>query len=320
MIEIVFNPHSIFQINSLDEADELIFNFVKCFVEIEEKINIPIALRCSKQITEYKLTPTKTIYDWVIEDLSKRKEERLYLLQISEKYPLLKDVETKTLNDFYVYDCYINNKQSPEYTLAYLDSLLLISFHSEEIWKKHLLDLKVSKVSETEIAGTTEIIDINSTLKNFSNLDHLTLHEDWFKEILQTKSVDKFSFWSFKNNLFPNLIFTEEVKSNMQNIQDLQYKQVIRKLIDLELLVKKWNDGEFPFDSISGSWSSESNITLQKYKKEHTFTVPSGENLLFNYHLKCTINAWRIYFYPVNSSHKVIIGYIGKHLPTVKNP
>lgn len=56
---------------------------------------------------------------------------------------------------------------------------------------------------------------------------------------------------------------------------------------------------------------------LDKYLKERTFYCPDGKERLFERHVKLRFCNWRIHFF-TEQPGIVIIGYIGRHLPTVK--
>ncbi|MCI0528399.1 MAG: hypothetical protein L0Y56_13245, partial [Nitrospira sp.] len=65
--------------------------------------------------------------------------------------------------------------------------------------------------------------------------------------------------------------------------------------------------------------SPESQATLQQFGRERTFRSPDGEERIFSWHVRLTPGSWRIYFFPEEAG-KMIVGYIGPHLPTVSYP
>jgi hypothetical protein len=65
--------------------------------------------------------------------------------------------------------------------------------------------------------------------------------------------------------------------------------------------------------------TTESVATLDRFRTEHTFKLPSGELSLFSWHTRFTGSyAGRIFFYPMPEEKRIYIGHIGHKLPTVK--
>jgi hypothetical protein len=98
-------------------------------------------------------------------------------------------------------------------------------------------------------------------------------------------------------------------------------KWVVETLEQLEECAKNWiSQGckEFSLEGYSLDVSGESKPTLDQYWKERTFLCPDGVNRTFEQHIKLKSFNWRIHFFLERKTEKVIIGYIGDHLPTVK--
>ena len=98
---------------------------------------------------------------------------------------------------------------------------------------------------------------------------------------------------------------------------------VVETLEKLEEYAKIWiNQGckEFSLEGYSLDVSGESQRTLEQYWRERTFLCPDGKERLFDQHIKLKQCNWRIHFFLERKTEKVIIGYVGVHLPTVKHP
>lgn len=134
------------------------------------------------------------------------------------------------------------------------------------------------------------------------------------------KEISVNDFWKNKEQLFSNLIFCENVKEQIENFGDSKKFAIVKQtLIDVnKYLINqskcKLSMGklihELPFKI-----SPESDQTLSQYSKERCFKIPSGDKLIFNYHIKK--GEMRIYLEPVKDTNKLYIGYVGKHLSTV---
>jgi hypothetical protein len=94
----------------------------------------------------------------------------------------------------------------------------------------------------------------------------------------------------------------------------------MKHLWELQRYAQDWKSGPFDSDQIQCQTSVESTSTLTQYGAERTFVYPDGQRRVFSWHSKITHNAWRIHFYPSAETRSIIIGYIGRHLPTVNKP
>jgi hypothetical protein len=91
-------------------------------------------------------------------------------------------------------------------------------------------------------------------------------------------------------------------------------------LFELENYCKNWNAGAFSLEGYLIEVSRESQPTLNKYGKQRTFRCLDGKERLFDWHVKLRLCNWRIHFFPDVRPGKIIIGYVGRHLPTVSAP
>jgi len=78
-------------------------------------------------------------------------------------------------------------------------------------------------------------------------------------------------------------------------------------------------DGEWTSErmlAVLPEFSGESDSTLNRYRASRTFLRNNGENIFCEWHLKIkgSIN-WRIHFHVDFEQRRVIVGYVGKHLP-----
>lgn len=90
---------------------------------------------------------------------------------------------------------------------------------------------------------------------------------------------------------------------------------VLRHLFALNERARAW-DGASPFpEGYPFPCSEESESTLAQLGHTRTFLCPDGERRVFSWHSKIALEAWRIHFLTVPASRRVLIGYIGKHLP-----
>jgi len=127
------------------------------------------------------------------------------------------------------------------------------------------------------------------------------------------------SLWERKELLFSRLILCPGVEDNLEKIGSKYLSRIVNRLVTLDnYAANEWLNGEFSYKkAISSTFldiSLESDGTMKRYGNERLFKMPDGRKIYFELHIKT--GDLRIYFYPENS--KIYIGYIGKHLTTVK--
>jgi hypothetical protein len=86
---------------------------------------------------------------------------------------------------------------------------------------------------------------------------------------------------------------------------------------DIELPPGSGIDEDESPDEVPYSTRPSSPATLDRYESEYTFSTPSGTDFLCGWHISLSPNAWRIYFAPEYETKRLVIGYVGTHLPTV---
>ncbi|BDA69845.1 hypothetical protein CAL7716_040110 [Calothrix sp. PCC 7716] len=125
--------------------------------------------------------------------------------------------------------------------------------------------------------------------------------------------------WDRREEFFPNLDFCDSVARQLQSILNgqLELQAVVDTLFTIQECCSTWQTGAFSLKNYSLDESGESESTLNQYARERTFTCPDGQRRLFERHVKLRFCNWRIHFF-AEKPGKVIIGYVGRHLPTVK--
>jgi hypothetical protein len=123
--------------------------------------------------------------------------------------------------------------------------------------------------------------------------------------------------WSRREKLFPSLTLCGEVEEQIFRLgTSSEFSQIVAKLREFDRAVKDWTSGSFSYQDINRNFSlnmsPESNTTMRKFKSDRMFSLPSGEKVCFELHIK-TGNL-RFHFYPDNRARKVYVGYIGPHL------
>ncbi len=124
------------------------------------------------------------------------------------------------------------------------------------------------------------------------------------------------------DELFPSLIFHQVALNQLEGqVEACHVRTICNKLISLERYFSKWDGNRFEEEAFpSRSVSPQSKVTLERYKKQHTFEFEE-EQVLVSYHMRYTGNIpGRIYFHPANKLKKAYICSLTTKLPTVSEP
>lgn len=84
-------------------------------------------------------------------------------------------------------------------------------------------------------------------------------------------------------------------------------------------MAARWRKGGFDYHQLHPA-SGEGKATMDRYGDERNFLCPDGQKRTFEWHLKGLPNAWRIHIWADSHSRKILIGYVGRHLPTINDP
>jgi hypothetical protein len=117
--------------------------------------------------------------------------------------------------------------------------------------------------------------------------------------------------------LLERLDFTDSAIDQLGTLtgNEKTFPFVVRHLFALNQRARDW-DGTTPFsEGYPFGCSDESSSTLAMYSEARTFRCPDGERRVFGWHSKINYEKWRIHFIDSPATRRVLIGYLGKHLP-----
>ncbi|MBD1932032.1 MULTISPECIES: hypothetical protein [Cyanophyceae] len=270
-------------------------------------------LRTSDEINTIELAPGYPVARWR-NDATVNREERSFFRTLTAKAPFWTDVAEEIKNDFDLSQVWHQGEEARGLGFAVVIDGLVVSLISEARWDCSRLELEIRRLDENE-----ELIDEPLEIIHASRSNHVQEHSNWINNRIRSTVVDGLELWNRKDELFPNLIFCEAVREQLQNLgaKHPMLHHVKNKLSEIEGYCKIWTDEAFGPKSLKNV-SVESPVTLQNptYSKERMFLCPDGQKQVFSWHAKLSFG-WRIYFLP-NEQRRMIIGYVGCHLRTVK--
>jgi len=202
--------------------------------------------------------------------------------------------------------------------VAYLLESLAVSFQSEARWD-------VNEIDQLEMQWISDDGNLSSDfiqVKHACNPQHVNELHEWIVNRLRTGIQSGEDLWNRRIELFPSLIFCENVKKEILYLQAGQplLRQVVKRLFEIEDYCRNWESGPFDPEALSFKTTRESEATMNKYEKERTFTCQGNIEIIFRWHGRITPGAWRIYFDPEAGPGSIYIGYIGLKLPSVDYP
>ncbi len=284
---------------------------------------VKVSLRTQEDFHTTILAPNYPLRHW-LNDADR--DERLFIKILATKAPFSTDIVNSEIQDIE------NNTSLSEFRyqgemaiglgIVYMlntiaINTIAISLLSQECWDCNRVKLEFRCLDEDgEIIS--EIVEIIHASRSSHLQEYTSLIQQNQERIYQNVS-DGLEVWNRREELFPNLEFCDAVRRQLEDIRtgQLELQPVVSILFELHKCCKNWNNGYFNLDGYPIEESGESKPTLGKYFKERTFRCPDGKERLFERHIKLRFCNWRIHFF-AEQPGIVIIGYIGRHLPTVK--
>jgi hypothetical protein len=194
---------------------------------------------------------------------------------------------------------------------------LAISFNSESLWNSSRIKLELIHIDENG-----ELIEESVEVLHASQKNHVHEHANGIQKRLQPDRLNGMELWNRRDELFSSLQFCNAGNKQLRRLLtgEKKLELVLEVLSVLDKCAKNWQAGSFSLEGYPFEESGESEPTLNQYWRERTFLCPDGEERLFERHVKLKECNWRIHFFPEVKTTKVIIGYVGIHLPTDKYP
>jgi hypothetical protein len=279
---------------------------------------VKVSLRTRENFHTTILAPNYPLRSW-FNDADQ--VERLFIKTLATKAPFSTDLTNLDIQDIE------NNASLSEFRyqgkmaiglgIAYVLNTIAISLLSEECWDSSYIKLEFRWLDQDEEV-IDELVDIIHASRSIHVREHAILIAKIQERICQ-EVRDGMQLWNRREELFPNLEFCDAVKKQLEDIRigQVELQPVVNILFEIQKCCKNWKSGYFNLDGYSIDESGESKPTLEKYFKERIFYCPDGKERLFERHIKLKFCNWRIHFFPKEPG-KVIIGYVGRHLPTVK--
>ena len=249
-----------------------------------------------------------------------RREEQTFLRTLATKAPLSVDIVDSEIKkniededcEFILQGCKVEGLKT-----TYWLETLAISLNSESCWSCSRIELEVIQLDDKGNL-LEEIVEV----LHASQRNHVLENADRIKIRLQPGTLNGMELWNRRDELFPSMQFCKAGNKQLRKLRtgEDRLQLVLEALFELENCANNWKIGSFSLEGYPLEESGESGVTLNQYWRERTFLCPDGKERLFERHIKLKSCNWRIHFFPEVGTRKVIIGYVGIHLPTVDYP
>jgi hypothetical protein len=285
--------------------------WVKQFVLTMREATVRGALRALRIPEDFFANPIGPNYywkDWAT-DTRVDRELRLFFVSLATKRPFLRDqpdIEA-VWNEI---DCLWQNQFALGLKAAYVSDGLAVSLSSRQEWDSHLIECDIHELVGDEVECRTDVVHHASSTR------HIGPQLTWMGERIRTAVTGGQELWRFRLDFFPALHWCSGIEDLMAALPLLALPSIVRGLFSLNAFCATWQKEAFDPRGIDCVVSPESEATLQRYDKERTFLCPDGAYRLFSWHAK--VGSWRIYFDPTPGPGRVLVGYVGKHLRTVR--
>jgi hypothetical protein len=272
-------------------------------------------LRAKEDVNSYLLAPGYPVAQWR-NDLQVDRDARLYFGRLATMAPVLVDMP-EMYQEFLIREFNHGGMTAVGLGAAYLCEWMAVSVLSEDLWGASKVQLGASRILDDG-----SLISESVSVIHASKAAHVREHRDWIKERTRRAIRNGQDFWGRREDLFPSLAFCERVREQLAGLGcgDPLLRQVVKRLDEFEAFCENWTEGNFDASKLPCKATPESPSTLQSYARERTFRCPDGTDRTFTWHVRVTPGSWRIHFFPLPETQRILIGHIGPKLPTTDYP
>jgi hypothetical protein len=314
-IEMVFNELSVESTNNDKfQARDLISELVMT-LQASTKAGVSRIFRTRDDMNSIELAPEYSIAKWR-NDPDVERELKSFLRSLNNRSPYCDNTIAAIQAQFDLADVSFNGQKSEGLRFAAITQSIAISLASSPEWDKStlLLDLE-------EIEPDGEMIFSKIEIKHASSTRHIEEITPWIREQISSDIEDGRQLWLDRSKLFDRIDFCDCVEKQLIDILagDPKLIHIVNILSTLNQKCQSWDTGSLSLEGLDESGESESTMNNSNFRKKRTFRCPDGQERVFDRHIKLKFCNWRIHFL-AETSGRVIIGYVGTHLPTTKYP
>ena len=280
-------------------------------------------LRMRDNFGDLPLSPDYPMAAW-FDDNSVSRDERDFVLNYATQYSLIRPYDgdlrgdDEFQSDRSLFEGRFRGEIAEGLGFAYLLKGLSLSILSEQCWDTDWLNLDCFEWEPER----RDFVEKSETLRHVARSHHVTdTHVSWIEKRIRVDVRTGPDLIQRAGSLFPNLVFCSGARKQIEKLESssIHLPRILERLFELEKLANAWTQNGFNYGQIHNA-SPESPSTMGRYGEQRRFVCPDGQGRTFEWHLKGLPNAWRVHILADAKEKKILIGYVGRHLPTASNP
>ncbi|MBN2442783.1 MAG: hypothetical protein JXJ04_15610 [Spirochaetales bacterium] len=310
-MDYTLNELSIKKLENIHKAREILQRFISTCVQAKEAIGLKdlrIYEKLGNNLYHIELAENYLLSQWLNDpEVEKELKDRLRIITTSS--PLITEDYLKV---YEVSDFSYDGHTVYGLGAAVIIDTIAVSFLTSKDLNNSALTIQHHFLNNEE----TETI-VQCSVKHASQPKHIDNHLDFFLDKQKRNIENSQNLWEKRDEFLPHLLLCGQVeKALKKGINSNYLSQIINRLKSLNDYASQWTTGEFSLANLNHTTdlncSGESQSTMNKYGSQRRFKLPDGRREYFELHIKT--GDLRFHFFPDNSSHKIYVGYIGKHL------
>lgn len=266
-----------------------------------------------------KLADEYTVSDWLS---AAESDFRKLLIGLTSKIEDLDDADECLRDRFYESEFALTqvgggsaaeNAEVLGLGAAFIFSGIGLSIGSEDQWKQTQIRLQHRWLDESCKWQEDSVIALNLSEP---------LQVEPLSRLIQDRIVQKMREvpWTLAQRVresFPHLAFGLDVAEQLEIFPSTHVQSVMTKLLTLDRACQDWRKNPSKTHPTLPQCHTESPATMKLYGDQRKFRSPDGERV--DYKLHCMVgNSYRIHLTVTHNPRGIEIGYIGRHLRTVR--
>ena len=273
-------------------------------------------LRTHRDFWSINISANYSVIDWSIDQIVDRDTKR-FILSLAGKSPFIEElIEVIELKVNMSTEIKIGDRAAIGLRLAALRNDPVVGVMSEE-WKQNPLSISVDRLNSD---GILKPEDFN--VRNWHHSSVVACDRYWIRDRLAEEVQSGEDLWNKRKRYLQRVEFVSNAEKSLRRLtgKEQPFPHVVKHLLELNLQAAAWNDGPFMNEHFAYQYSEESTSTIRQFVDQRAFVCRDGKTRLFSKHTKTGPDAWRIHFLEDANLRRVVIGYIGPHMPTAADP
>ena len=268
------------------------------------------SLRMCRSVHEIRCSADRSLFE-VYQDLRRRGalEEYRFLMSLSTKSPLLRDVEEASADRFLrCEEKTLPRDDGAPLLLCAVTDAIAVSLPSEPVW-----DRDRATVDFYEMLPDGSFVEESEAVDNLARSPHGAAIVQRHRERLPPPR-DAAAFWRQRQQLFPHLAFGPDVERQCTVLNAGLLSTVVNRLRDLDRAAGAWRDGAAPSWTCKVTPESDRVMSHPTLREARRFRSVKGIRVIFEWHARFG-SGGRIHLRFDAGVREVEVGYVGDHLP-----